>query len=219
MGDINETYSSFDITDYSTAKQVYSVWQAEQSQELDDWLIRQRKAELDALVRKVIKNELSKDDKRLVELRWYKGLNCRTIAEKLNMGRSTVYRRLEKINDILFDKLKYALEYRFGGKNEKTFLLVENDVTETVKEENMLSVGQRICALRNGQKLPFYAVCCKTGIAPERMTDIESYAEDFSVQELKKLSEFYKVSTDYILFGKTRVLRDPLTGMPINCNC
>ena len=211
--------NSFEIADYLTAREVYAAWQAEESKELDDWLMRQRKAELNALVRKVIKNEFSKEDKRLIELRWYKGYNCNEIGKMLGMSRSAVYRRLDKINDVLFDKLKYALEYRFGKKNEKSALLVEKDVRHYGNYESMFPVGYRLHTLRTAQQLSLSDVCEKTGIPQKRLTVIEKHGADISACELKKMAEFYKVSSDYILFGKKRILRDPFTGMPIGCNC
>lgn len=212
-------FSSYEITDYLTARDVYSSWQIKEGQDLDDWLMRQRKAELNALVKKVIKNEFSKEDKLLIDLRWYKGLSCDEIAKRMSMSRSKVYRKLQKINDTLFDKLKYALEYRFGIKNQSAFMLIECDVKSTGKYEDMFPIAQRLRKLRYDAQVGFANACYKTGISQERMAVIEKYGGDLTASELKKLGDFYKVSCDYILFGKTRCVRDPYTGYPLTYKC
>lgn len=210
--------NSFDLADYLTAREVFAAWQATQAQELDDWLMRQRKAELNALVRKVIKNEFSAEDRHIISLRWYKNMSAAEIAKELSLSRAAVYRRLDKIDDTLFDKLKYALEYRFGIKNERPALLVE----AYVKDDSgtpCISSAQRLRRLRLSQHITPESAAEKCAIRQGRLEAIESGKSDPTATELKRLAQFYKVSSDFILFGKKRILRDPQSGLPVCCNC
>ena len=91
------------------ARDVFIRWQAKESEELDDWLIRQRKEELCALVRRVIKNEFSQEEKLLIDLKWYKGKSAEEISRKTGISRAGVYRKLDKINEVLYEKGKCYL--------------------------------------------------------------------------------------------------------------
>lgn len=215
----NDATNSFEISDYLMAREVFVSWQAKESEELEDWLIRQRKEELYALVRRVIKNEFSKEDKLLIDLKWYKGLSAEEISKKTGISRAGVYRRIDKINDILYEKLKYAMEYRFGIKERTPVVAVLCDVKSRGEGDTAVSVAARLRSLRAGQHISLSDLSRCTGIAEARLSGLEKYAGDLSSKELIKLSSFYKASTDFILFGKSRILRDPYTGLPFDYKC
>ena len=84
-----------------SAKEAFDVWQAQQNIDIDDYILRRRRRELNELVRKVIKNELCEKDRLLVALHWYKGKSKDEIADIMGIDRSTVFRRFDKINDII----------------------------------------------------------------------------------------------------------------------
>lgn len=212
--------NSFDISDAYQARQAFAVWQAKETQELEDYVIRQRKAELNELVRRVIRNELSQQDRLLVCLHWYKGFSKEEISKMTELSRSAVYRRFEKINNILYEKLKYAIEYRYGAENEKAAKVLLKQSTVCPGDCFSLSeAGKRLFQLRESQFLTRQEVGKRTGIGEKRLGEIEKNARDATMLEIKKLSSFYKVSTDYLIFGKQRTIRDPLTGLPEKINC
>lgn len=210
---------SFEIADLLSAGQVFSRWQAEQAQDVEDYLMRQRKAELNALVKKVIENELSESNKMLVKLRWDKEYSLEKIAQIFEIDTSTVHRRLEKITDDLYEKLKYALEYRFGKSGRAASVLIKSEIQNNLIENNLTSCSARLRALRKDNHLSLQDVSQCTGICEKRLIKIESGKPGLELEELVKLASFFKVSTDYLIFGKLRVLRDPLTGLPVNCRC
>lgn len=80
------------------------------------------KAEFNALVRKAINYELSEEDKKIIEMYFFRGYTKTKIAEILCVNPSTISRRINKSLDILYEKLKYAAEYRFGIVIEKRCL-------------------------------------------------------------------------------------------------
>ena len=210
---------SYEISDYFMARDVFIRWQAKESEELDDWLIRQRKEELCALVRRVIKNEFSQEEKLLIDLKWYKGMSAEEISRKTGISRAGVYRKLDKINEVLYEKLKYALEYRFGITERTPAVTIISSVKSCVGGETAVSVSSRLRFLRTSQHISTDKLSQCTGIEEGRIINLEKYAGDLTAAELIKLSSFYKVASDYILFGKSRVLRDPYTGLPFDYKC
>ncbi len=82
------------------------LWQAEENGDVDEYILRERRRELHRLVKKVIKNELDEKDRLIVSLHWYKGYSKEEIAEIVGANRSTIFRRFEKINEIIYEKLK-----------------------------------------------------------------------------------------------------------------
>ena len=212
--------NSFDISDAYYAKEAFARWQAKETQELEDYIIRQRKAELNELVRRVIQSELCQQDRLLVKLHWYKGFSKEEIAKMTDMSRSAVYRRFEKINNTLYEKLKYAIGYRYGAQNEKAAKVLLKQSTVCPGDCFSLSeTGKRLFQLRESQFLTRREVGERTGIGEKRLGEIEKNGREATMLEIKKLCSFYKVSSDYLIFGKQRTVRDPMTGLPVTINC
>ncbi len=207
--------SSFEKFDRIKAKEAFALWQADENGEIDDYILRKRKDELNRLVRKVIKNELCERDRLLISLHWYQGKTKDEIAEIIGVDRSTVFRRFEKINSIIYEKLKYALEYRYGDEfSTKAILLIKKDVSAKPGNSALESIGERVERLRREQYLSRNEVSSLTGISTERLSAIEKSGKELTMIELKKLAAFFRVTSDYIVFGKERILRDRVTGKP-----
>ena len=193
--------NSFTSQDYLTAKEDFIRWQSKQHEELDEYLLRKRKAELCALVRKVIKQELTAQQRLLVQLHWYEGMSITEIAQRLNISKSTVSRRLTAINDIVYDKLKYAMEYRYGTQfSRKTKLIIKN-ADALMFHENPTDISGRIVKLRKQQCLSVPHVSELTGISSRRIEKLESDAGDLTAEEIRRLCLFYKIPSDHIIFG------------------
>ena len=109
------TETSFDEIDNETARSQYNSWAARKSETLDEFMMRKRKIELNNLVRMVIDKELTEQEKEIVGLHWYGGKSAIETAEALGMSKSLISKKISKINDKIYDKLKYALEFRFGS--------------------------------------------------------------------------------------------------------
>lgn len=201
-GGIAKMYlNSFSNEEYLLAREAFSEWQSKTYENIEDYILRQRKSELNELVNKVIKTELSSTDKLLVELHWFQNYSKREIARKLNLDPSTVTRRLNKISDIIYEKLKYALEYRYGsGFSEKARLIIKNkEALFSYTEPKVLS--QRIRKLRMSQFFSVEDVSEMTGISVARLKEIENAGREMTVTEAKKLAIFFRTTTDYIIFG------------------
>ncbi len=114
--------------DFLLDKAVFNDWQSEQYSESISEECKQAFKEL--LIR-AIHNELCDTDITIIKLYYSKKYTQRQIADLLNLDVSTVSRRIKRATNILYEKLKYAAEYRFGltissataGKRQETGLL------------------------------------------------------------------------------------------------
>lgn len=195
--------NSFEKEEYFLAKEAFAAWQSKAHESIDEYILRQRKCELNELVNKVISQELSAADRLIVDLHWFQGCNKSEVARKLGIEPSTVSRRLEKITDTLYDKLKYALEYRYGSPFiGKARLIIKNkDAFFSYTEPDVISL--RIKQLRMKQGLSLKDVSEMTGITEKALKEIEVKGRELTGTEIKKLSVFYGTTSDYILFGST----------------
>lgn len=78
-----------------------------------------KKEEFNLLLRRAIQNELSDVDAEILDMYFFKGYKQCEIAEICHISGSSVSRRISKSLDVLYEKLKYAAEYRFGISMEK----------------------------------------------------------------------------------------------------
>lgn len=184
------------------AERSFSLWQSKQHDQADEYTLKKRKAELYALVRKVIKNELDQQQQEIVRLHWYEEKSFNEISEILGIDRSTVARKDKKINDIIFDKLKYALEYRFGEDFSENSMQMINSNRFACCPIDGENISQRLRNLRMRQCLSQEDLKKLTGITVKRQEEIESNGTLITIQELGKMTRVFKVSTDYIIFGK-----------------
>lgn len=193
--------NSFSEQDYILAKESLNRWKNETNETVDGVMLRKRKAELNELVRKVIKNELTHEQQLLVKMHWYDGMSQSEIAEKLELERSTVSRKFRKINEIIYDKLKYAIEFRFGKSfsDEAKLIITNNEAVCSCVNSDEIS--KRLNRLRIDQCLTMEEVGRLSGITKERIEKIEKKGSAITVTELKKLAVLFRVTSDFILFG------------------
>ena len=183
-------------------RKVFNDWQKRSREAEREELLLKRKEELNSLVKKVIKQELSPYDRRLVELHWYKGMSKSEIALMLGVDRSTVHRHFTAINDTVYEKLKYAVElvYGSGGSMTAEKIIYETGKTYT-SHINSDEISKRLRSLRASGCFTFELLSDKTGICQLRLRQMEKRGSTLTVAELKRLTDFYKVSTNYIIFG------------------
>ncbi len=183
-------------------RSAFTGWQARAREAEKEEALLRRKEELNSLVRKVIKQELSPFDRRLVELHWYKGMTKSEIALMLGIDRSTVHRHFTAINETVYDKLKYAVELIYGpsGSMSAEKLIYETGRTYG-SHINSDEIAKRLRSLRASGCFTYELVSDKTGICQLRLRQIEKRGSVMTMSELKKLTDFYNVSTDFIIFG------------------
>lgn len=194
--------NSFSNTDYINAREAFIKWQGNIDETVDSYMLRQRKRELQQLVRKVIENELSDCDKTIVSMKWYRNMTTSEISEKLGIDRSTVSRHLEKINNTVYEKLKYAIEYRYGKNFSKQSELIIKSGDAYCCSLNADEISERLKNLRTLNCLSISEVSELTGIKEKRLSELEKEGSSMNMTELKKLTVLFRCSSDYLIFGK-----------------
>ncbi len=190
------------MSDEQSDRLTFSSWQAKQNTVESEELFIKRKAELNKLVRKVIRDELNDFDRKIVELHWYRGMTKNRIAEELNVDRSTVHRHFTAINETVYEKLKYAIELIYGGTDkERTKSIINENNRSFSSHINSDEIAKRLRALRAEKCLTADYLSDKTGISTSRIEAIERKGSIMTMAELKRLTDFYKVSCNYIIFG------------------
>ncbi len=194
--------NSFSKNEDIRASEDFARWQASSRETVDEYTLRRRKAELYRLVRTVIKNELDSFQQEFVRLHWYEQLPLAEVAQKMGIDRSTAFRKSQKISDILYDKLKYAVEYRFGSSFSKDVkVIVKTQLSPACTPFDGDSIARRVRDLRLSQSFSIADVSYATGISEQRLEAIENDGRSLNMQELKMLSTFYRTTTDMIVFG------------------
>ncbi|MBO7319767.1 MAG: helix-turn-helix domain-containing protein [Clostridia bacterium] len=197
--------NSFTTADYENAALAFSLWQGTQHETVDEYLLRKRKIELNCLVKKVISNELSDLDREIVRLHWYNGNSITDTAKVLGIDRSKVSRRLDKINDTIYDKLKYAMEYRYGRDYSASVkMIIKNKDALCLVSEDLSSPCKRIRNLRVTQGFTLEDAQTMTGIDVKKLDEMEKGKRDISVRDVVRIATAFKASGDYIIFGSDK---------------
>lgn len=202
---MRENNNSFSQADYENAQLAFSLWQGTQQETIDEYMMRKRKIELHNLVRQVIENELTDIDKTIVQLHWFKDKSINEVAEYVSLDRSNVSRRLDKINDIIYDKLKYALQYRYGKDySASARVIIKNKDALCLVSDTEDTVAQRIKNLRLRQGMTLKDTQDMTGIRESRLQDIENDKCQATAEDIRLIATAFKTSGDYIIFGKKK---------------
>ena len=200
--------NSFTLQERRDSQEAFALWQAQINETVDAYTLRKRKSELYALVRRIIKNELDPRQQEIVRLHWYEEKSLNEIAEILGIDRSTMYRIDKRINEIIYDKLKYAIEYRFGKSfSDSAPLIIKSNPSACCPVDGK-DIAHRLRDLRLRQSLDTRDVATVTGINKSRLDFIENQGEQITAYELSKLTKLFGTTSDYIIFGK----RDCCTG-------
>ena len=195
--------NSFLRPDIDDAAAAFNKWQGTRSESLDEYLLRKRKIELSCLLNKIIENELTDADRQIVRLHWFEGNTVTKTAEILNVDRSTVSRRLEKINDVIYDKMKYAVEYRYGKDYSSSLrVIIKNKDALFLINEEEDSPAMRIMNLRKRQGFTLDDAGAMTGLGAKRIEAIENESEKISVNDIRRIATAFRTTADYIVFGK-----------------
>ena len=197
--------NTFYKSDYENAQLAFSLWQGKQHETLDEYMLRKRKIELNCLVREVIENELSDTDKIIVQLHWYDNKTINQIAEIIGIDRSKVSRLRDKINGIIYDKLKYALQYRYGKDYSASVrVIIKNKDALFVVSGSQNSIEERIRNLRLTQCMSIKDASDMTGISEKHLRDIENGTVKATAEDVRLIATAFKTSGDYIIFGKKK---------------
>ena len=202
---IDNENNSFTQSDFENAQLAFTLWQSSQHESVDEYMMRKRKIELNALVREVIDNELCDKDRTIVYLHWFDGKTINQISQALELDRSNISRRLDKINDIIYDKLKYALQYRYGKDySQSARVIIKNKDAFCVLPGKEDTLNHRIKNLRLSQGMTLRDTQDMTGIKESRLRAIENAECQVTAEDVRLIATAFKTSGDYIIFGKKK---------------
>lgn len=195
--------NSFSKADIESAHLAFSMWQGTQQETVDEYVMRKRKIELNCLVNEVIENELTDEEKAIVQQYWFEGKTLMEIGEAMGMSHTSISRKLSKINDIIYDKLKYAIQYRYGKDYSRAVkVIIKNKDGLYLFRGKVDSPALRIKSLRQQQGLSLTDTEAMTGISKARLEEMEKGEKDILVKDVMRIATAFRVTSDYIIFGK-----------------
>ena len=193
--------TSFQTIDTITAREQYDSWAAKQHETLDEFILRKRKIELNCLVKRIIDNELDETDKQIVRLHWYEDKSLTETAKVLNISKSTVSKHLDKINNTLYDKLKYAIAYRFGNDYSNSAKVIIKDRDALCCFITPENTGERIRSLRTAQAMSITDVSDMTGIPCQTIDEIEKGKKEATASQINRIAVAFKTDCNFIIRG------------------
>lgn len=195
--------NSFSKADIESAHLAFSMWQGTQQETVDEYVMRKRKIELNCLVNEVIENELTDDEKTIVRLYWFEGKTLSETGKIMGVSHSSISRKLDKINDIIYDKLKYAIQYRYGKDySQAVKVIIKNKDGLYLFHGKADSPAQRIKNLRLSQGLTLTDTATMTGISATKLDSIEKGEREILVGDVMRIATAFRISCDYIILGK-----------------
>lgn len=167
---------------------------------------RKREVDMALLLEKAIENELTETERSIVEDVWYNSLSFSQIARNRGINPSAVKRTSERALERLEKVLKYVVFYQKNIMDESVIpvAVARARVIISARKTKSDDIGQRIRNLRLGQGLSLKIFSAATGISEKRIEEIEM-GEMLITRELLVLSDYFAVTTDYILKGENNV--------------
>lgn len=164
---------------------------------------RKREVDMSLLLEKAIRNELTDSERTAVILHWFSGKSISQISNEKGISPSAVKKTLDRANEKLEKALSYVVCYQQNIMSESVIPLIVGRarVIAAARNSSGINAGSRISGLRQSQCLTAEALCRATGISLPRLVKIEKGSEP-DCSELIALSDFFDVTTDYILKGE-----------------
>lgn len=164
---------------------------------------RKRSVDLAILLEGAIENELTALECETIKEYWFNAKTLTRIASERGIAPSTVSATLERAQGKLKKVLGYAVRYQHDVSSESIIPLALGRARVIAAARNTVggTPALRIMRLRQSQNLSREALSKATAIPPSRLERIENAKASPDSEELISLSEFFAVSTDYILKG------------------
>lgn len=164
---------------------------------------RKREVDMSLLLERAIRKELTDAERSAVMLHWFNGESLTEISAEKGITPSAVKKTLDRAHEKLEKALSYVVCYQQNLLTESIIPLAVGRARVIAAARNFpcKRAGDRIAHLRQSQCLTVDALCAATGIGSSRLIKIEKGAEPEN-SELVALSEFFDVTTDYILKGE-----------------
>lgn len=167
---------------------------------------RKREVDMALLLERAIENELTEKERSIVKDKWYNSLSFSQIA--LNRGispaavKKTADRALKKLESVL----QYVVFYQRDIMDESIVPAAAGNARVILSARKMKSdeIGRRLSNLRLGSGYSLKQFSLATFIPQRRIEEIEHGGKP-TVEEIICLSEFFAVTTDFLLKGENNV--------------
>lgn len=168
---------------------------------------RKRSVDLAVLLEGAIENELTALEQKTIKDYWYNSKTLTQIASGAGVSPSTVSATLNRAQNKLKKVLGYAVRYQHNVADESIIPLAlgRARVISAARNAKGGTPAQRIMRLRQSQNLSREALSRATAIPPARLERIENAKASPDSAEIIALSEFFAVSSDFILKGADSV--------------
>ena len=165
---------------------------------------RKRDVDMAILLEKAIANELTPTERETIIDHWYNNESVSQIAEKRGINPSAVKRTLTRAQERLERVLSYAVCYQRMQSDESVVPVVLGRARVIAAARNGIggTAGDRIIGLRISQNLTREILAQALDITVRRLGQLEEN-EVPSGKELAALSNFFDVTTDFILKGES----------------
>ena len=165
---------------------------------------RKRDVDMAILLEKAIDSELTETERETVMLYWFDCEQVGDIAEMKGVNPSAVNRTLVRAQEKLERVLKYAVLYQSGQKSESIIPIALGRARVIAAARNARGgiSGDRITRLRQSQNLTRENLAPALDMSVRRLGELERDGIPDG-DELAALSEFFGVSTDFILKGES----------------
>lgn len=165
---------------------------------------RKRSVDLAALLEIAISKELTEKEQLAITDFWFDSLTLTQISQKRNISPAAVHKTLERAQDKLKKVLEYTVKYQneiLADSNIIPLALGRARVIAAAKRFKAGSAGDRIRRLRQSENLSRLSLGKVLGISENRLKRLEEAESVPDIREVIVISEFFSVTTDYILKG------------------
>ena len=167
---------------------------------------RKREVDMALLLEKAIENELTENERIIVEDRWYNSLSLSRIARERGITPVAVMKTSERALEKLEKVLKYVVFYQQNIMEESVVpaTVARAGAVLSARKSRVDETGLRLKNLRIGNGFSVKAMSKATGINKKRIEGIER-GDMPEIDELLILSGFFAVKIDFILKGEQDV--------------
>lgn len=164
---------------------------------------RKRSVDLSILLESAIEAELTATEQKIIKDFWFNSKTVTVIAGERGVAPSSVSATLNRAQDKLKKALGYAIRYQHDIDNESIIPLAlgKARVIAAARNASGGTPAQRIMRLRQSQNFSRKILSKALGITQSRLENLEHGKASMNLQELTAISEFFSVSTDFILKG------------------
>lgn len=164
---------------------------------------RKREVDMALLLEKAIREELTETEREIITDFWFNSESLTRIAQKRGIKPPSVKGTLGRAQEKIERALRYAVCYQQDVMSETIIPAVVGRARVIAAARNASGgdSGNRITRLRQSQSMSVEKLERATGILACRIERLESGCEP-TASELISLSEFFDVTTDFILKGE-----------------